>query len=199
MLGIDVSENNGQITDWQAIANAGVKFVMVRATYGKYSQDEEFLSNVNGAHAAGLQCGAYHYSYALDIYDAIAEAFNTKSYIDKCGVLLELPVFFDMEDADNYKLNHNFDFKRDNITNICKYYLDNLPYNKGVYASYSWITNYIDWQSLGCAVWNAEWLNFVPDDVSNCLDYDDFGGYIWQYSDRLKIADYTFDANWLYD
>ena len=73
--GIDVSENNGWV-DWQAVADAGVKFAIVRSSYGQNSQDENFLANVEGAHAAGLKCGAYHYGYALTPAQARREARN---------------------------------------------------------------------------------------------------------------------------
>ncbi len=65
--GIDVSENNG-IINWPAVAAAGIKFAIVRSSYGRYAKDEDFVRNVNGARDAGLQCGAYHYSYAMDPY-----------------------------------------------------------------------------------------------------------------------------------
>lgn len=58
-----------------------------------------FQRNVEGAHRAGLICGAYHYSYAL----TPAEARYCKWVIENSGVLLELPVFFDMEDGDGWK------------------------------------------------------------------------------------------------
>ena len=115
--GVDVSECNGRV-DWQAVADAGQKFAIVRSSYGRYSKDEDFLRNVDGAHSAGLQCGAYHYSYALTPEQARQEARSCKQIIDEAGVLLELPVFFDMEDADGYKRKHGFDFSRENIPAI---------------------------------------------------------------------------------
>lgn len=50
--GIDVSENNGTV-DWQAVKDAGIEFAIVRSSYGKTGVDENFLENVNGAHAVG--------------------------------------------------------------------------------------------------------------------------------------------------
>lgn len=185
--GIDVSENNGRI-DWQAVAAAGIKFAIVRSSYGRYSADDDFIRNVNGAHDAGLICGAYHYSYAMDPYQAIMEAQNCKQIIDEAGVLLELPVFFDMEDADGYKRRHGFDFSRENITGICRAFLTEIkPLDCGVYASLSWLENYIDWRSLGCAVWNAQWS-----------DRDDIQGYMWQYTSELIIGGKAFDGDLLY-
>ena len=184
--GVDVSENNGFV-DWQAVADAGQKFAIVRSSYGRYSKDEDFLRNVHGAHDAGLQCGAYHYSYALTPGQARQEAHNCKRIIDDAGVFLELPVFFDMEDADGYKRKHGFDFSPENVTAICKAFLEEIRPLDCVYASLSWLEDYIDWHGLGCAVWNAQWGN-----------RDDLQGYMWQYCDDLNIGGKVFDGNILY-
>ena len=188
MKGVDVSFHNGDI-DWQALKAAGIDFAICRTGYGKSSIDETFQRNVEDAHKAGLICGAYHYSYALTPSDAAAEAAFCKKVIADSGVLLELPVWFDMEDADKWKERHGFIFNRRNVTNICKAFLDNIkPLNCGVYASYSWLEDLIDWQSLGCAIWNAQY------------HYEDFfKGYMWQFTDRLNINGNFFDANVLYD
>lgn len=194
--GFDVSENNGYV-DFEQAANEGYEFVIVRSSYGKSGKDENFLDNVNRAHAAGLKVGAYHYSYALTPDDALQEAQNCREVIDSAGVLLELPVFFDMEDADGYKARHGFDFSAGNITEICRVFLENIGLNCGVYASESWLDNYIDWQGLGCSVWNASWYSEQtepnPDD-----NVDGIKGYMWQYTDKAYIAGKYLDADWIY-
>lgn len=184
--GIDVSENNGTV-DWQAVKDAGIEFAIVRSSYGKSSKDGMFVQNVAGAKAAGLKVGAYHYSYALSVDDAIQEAANCKEAIESAGVCLDLPVFFDMEDADGYKQRNGFAFDPTEITAMCKAFIDNLCLDCGVYASYSWLTDYIDWRSLGCAVWSAQWG-----------ETDDLKGYMWQYTDSLDIGGQLFDGNILY-
>ncbi|GMB01087.1 GH25 family lysozyme [Pelosinus sp. IPA-1] len=186
MQGIDVSENNGEI-NWQAVADAGIEFVIVRSSYGRHGVDEKFLENVNGAQTVGLKVGAYHYGYALTPEEAIEEAQNCKNVINEAGVMLELPIFYDMEDADGYKRNHDFNASQENVTEICKTFIDNLGLNCGVYASYSWLTDYIDWQSLNCPIWNAQWGG-----------NDDIKGFMWQYTDSLEIGDKLFDGNQYY-
>lgn len=186
--GIDVSEHNG-LVDWQAVKNAGYKFAIVRCTYGKTGEDSMFRQNVLGAMAVGIKCGAYHYSYALDSYNAQIEAEHCERVISYAGVLLELPVFFDMEDADNYKLNHGFDFHRDTITNICESFITNVRLNCGLYASYSWLRDKIDVARLGnIPVWNAQWSN-----------QDDYKGDFWQYTDSEIVNGNYYDANIVYD
>lgn len=187
ILGIDVSENNGTV-DWQAVKDAGVEFAIVRSSYGQHGQDSMFLENVNGAHEVGLKVGAYHYGYGLNPQQAIIEADNCFQTISNAGILLELPVFYDMEDADHYKENNGFDFSADNITSICRSFLDSFGLNKGIYASLDWFDQYIDWRSFGCSVWNAQWGS-----------QDDIQGYMWQFSSTYDIGGKQFDANYIYD
>lgn len=187
MKGIDVSTFNG-VVDWQAVKAAGMEFAICRTGYGKNGYDETFQRNVEGAHAVGLKCGAYHYSYALTPADAIIEADFCKRIIHEAGVLLELPVWFDMEDDDGYKKRHCFKFTRRNVTDICRAFLDTIkPLDCGVYAGLDWLDKLIDWQSLGCAIWSAQWSS-----------KDSFRGYMWQYTDRLQIGGKYFDGNILY-
>lgn len=186
--GVDVSEHN-DVIDWLSLYHAGFDFAICRTGFGKNYIDPTFARNVADAHNAGFQCGAYHYSYALTPSDAAKEAVFCKQIIEEAGVLLELPVFFDMEDADKYKQRHGFSFSRRNVTNICKAFLDNIkPLNAGVYASYSWLEDFIDWKSLDCPIWNAQWGS-----------RDFLQGYMWQYTDFEVVDGKTFDANILYD
>lgn len=187
MKGIDVSEWQDDI-DWREIKRAGVDFAICRSSYGKKHFDTMFQRHVDGAHSAGLICGAYHYSYALTPADARAEAEYCKWVVENSGVLLELPVFFDMED-DNDKAYYGFNYSRRNVTAICRAFLDEIkPLNAGVYASLSWLESLIDWRSLNCPIWNAQYYK-----------RDFFQGYMWQYTDALRICGKQFDGDILYD
>ena len=59
--GIDVSKFQGDI-DWNAVANSGVKFAWIKATEGG-DPDARFQANWEGAKAAGIPHGAYHFIY----------------------------------------------------------------------------------------------------------------------------------------
>ena len=59
--GIDVSKFQGDI-DWNAVANSGVKFAWIKATEGG-DRDARFQANWDGAKAAGIPHGAYHFVY----------------------------------------------------------------------------------------------------------------------------------------
>ena len=201
MFGIDVSENNGYV-DWDAVKDAGVEFVIVRSSYGRNNADDMFLHNVNEAHDRGIICGAYHYGYGLTPYQAKQEAENCREVIEDAGVLLELPVFYDMEDADGYKKRNGFDFNYVNCTEICRTFLENINLNSGIYASESWFNDYIDWISLDCPVWNASWVDGEFYDFDSALEesYEDgIQAYLWQFTDKFVINGKVFDGNIMYD
>ena len=60
--GIDVSKFQGDI-DWNAVARSGVKFAWIKATEGGDRLDDRFQANWDGAKAAGVPHGAYHFVY----------------------------------------------------------------------------------------------------------------------------------------
>jgi len=176
--GVDVSVWNGDV-DYSVLAQNGIQFVMVRIGYGREGIDEKFAQNVAAAHGVGMKVGGYYYSYAQNTLDAVYEARNCKDIVNASGVLLELPIFYDLEDQ-CIPLQY--------VTDIAKSFLIELsPLHGGIYATYNWLTNYIDWKSLGCPVWNAEWG-----------DIDDIQGFMWQYTDNLNINGKIFDGDILY-
>lgn len=198
LKGIDVSDNNGQI-NWSAIKNFNdyaadadkIKFAMIACSYGSSGRHDRFAENVQASHELGLKCGAFHYSYAIDSVHPAMEAENCRNAINESGVLLELPVFYDMEDADHWKIERGWEPANHDVTAYCRDFINNLGLNCGIYASYDWLLNYIDWRSLGCSVWTAAWGNSDP-----------LQGYMWQYTDKLYIPGASrkelFDADILY-
>lgn len=102
--GIDVSQWQGVI-DWQSVKKNGVDFAIIRAGYGKeYDQvDLKFHENMKNAQAAGMDCGAYWYSYATTVEAAYREAevcYNTIKDYD-----FTYPIYFDIEEASQEALS----------------------------------------------------------------------------------------------
>ena len=99
VMGIDVSRYQKQV-DWNAVAQAGVEFVMVRLgnrgiADGQLYEDEFARQNLEGARDAGLKVGAYFYSQALTVAEAKEEAAKALEILD--GFLLDMPLVFDWE------------------------------------------------------------------------------------------------------
>ena len=94
---IDVSKHNGNI-DFQAVKNAGVYAVIIRAGYGRETRQKDpmFEANYSAAKAAGLHIGAYWYSYADSVADAAKEAAACLRCIQGKG--FDFPVYYDLEE-----------------------------------------------------------------------------------------------------
>jgi lysozyme len=60
VIGVDVSGHQGDI-DWAPVAASGVAFAYIKATEGGDFRDTRFARNWDGAKAAGLPRGAYHF------------------------------------------------------------------------------------------------------------------------------------------
>ena len=96
LKGIDVSEHQGVI-DWAKVAKDGIQFAVLRAGYGRElsQKDKYFERNYAGAKAAGIQVGAYWYSYANSVERGEQEARTCLKVLE--GKTFELPIFFDQE------------------------------------------------------------------------------------------------------
>lgn len=94
--GIDVSEHQGHI-DWAKVAKDGVQFAVIRAGYGRElsQKDDYFEQNYTAAKKAGIQVGAYWYSYADSLKRAEEEAKTCLKVLE--GKKFDLPIFFDQE------------------------------------------------------------------------------------------------------
>ena len=98
-LGIDVSAHQKEI-DWTAVAEAGIRFVMIRVGYRGYETGELILDefaqrNYQGARAAGLDVGVYLFAQAISVEEAREEAEFLLDAID--GWEVALPVVYDWE------------------------------------------------------------------------------------------------------
>ncbi|MGN0621744.1 MAG: glycoside hydrolase family 25 protein [Porcipelethomonas sp.] len=98
-LGVDVSVHQNDI-DWEAVKNSGIDFAMIRLGYRGYGSgeaeiDENFVDNVKGARAAGLDVGVYFFSQAVTVDEAIDEAQLVLDNLN--GLDITYPVVYDWE------------------------------------------------------------------------------------------------------
>ena len=137
---IDISSHNGYI-DFEKVKADGVEGVIIRAGYG-VQEDNKAVQNIQGCVKAGLPFGLYLYSYATTENSGYEEIEFMREFILKYDLYPELPVYLDMEDADNYKLNKGKPLSKfpQLYTNICENFcreIQNDGFYVGVYASES--------------------------------------------------------------
>ena len=133
--GIDVSTWQDYI-DWPSVSQS-VYFSIIRAGYGTGGFDDFFEYNYQNAKANGVKVGAYWYSYAKSVSDAVQEA---NSFIQALkGKQFEWPVYYDIEEQSIFEAGIAND--------IAKAFCDVLEANKyycGIYYSTYFLDTYFD-------------------------------------------------------
>ena len=128
--GIDVSHHQGVI-DWDKVKDSGVQFAILRAGYCKEINqiDSKFIQNYNGCKSNNILTGAYWYSYAKSVNEALQEAKIC------CEILknkqFEFPVLFDIEEESQSELGKEI------CSEICKTFCNHLEsqgYFAGIYT-----------------------------------------------------------------
>ena len=150
MNGIDISQWQGDI-DLMPYKDG---FVIIRGGFWT-SADLWAERNIAKCDALGIPWGIYWYSYALNEAQARQEAEACLKFLG--GRKPRLGVWFDMEDADNYKEKNGFP-PDEMITAMCKTFCAAMVEagNKtGVYASLSWFDTHIG--ETGYDKWIAAW------------------------------------------
>lgn len=188
-IGIDVSSHQGWI-DWQAVADSGVDYAMIRAGYRGYSegetnQDDFFEYNIGYATALGIDVGVYFFSQALTEEEAIAEAKEVLAMVE--GYELSYPIYFDWETVTGDEA------RTDTISSsevtacalaFCKT-IEDAGYDAGVYFNLSTATQLLRLTDLkDYDFWLAEYRD-TP-------SYP-FAVNMWQYTDAGTVP--GIDAN----
>lgn len=186
--GLDLSAWQGTNVNFNAIKNAGYSYVILRAGTTK-GKDTCFETLYSKAKAAGLNVGAYYYSYATTVDMAKKDAENMLTWIQ--GKKFEYPLYFDYEDASQNNLSATLS------KNICLTFMDRLAsagYLTGMYTGYYKSTKLP--MSEICAkyeAWIANYYDYTYKTLGNSYS-SRYGMY--QYTDRNYVNGAgPFDAN----
>ena len=194
---IDVSGHDGLI-DWDS-AKEHIEGVIIRIGYGNdyaYQDDKQAIQNMDECERLGIPYGVYIYSYAMTMQETESEISHTLRMLK--GRNPVRGVWFDMEDADEYKKNHGMDVyseeDRTLLTDFCIRFIEEMHsrgYVTGVYANYDYYKNVLDTNRLsmteGFNMWLAHWDVEEPD--MDCM--------MWQFG-AYRIGDHEFDGNIYY-
>lgn len=150
--GVDVSlyqhaqkENSYLPLDWTTVKNAGFEFAILKVgSTPRLSENGETLGGIDpvfemnylDAKAAGIQLGAYFYTYAVTPEEARADALRVASWLR--GKQFEYPIYFDLEDTTQESLG------KDTLTSICGAFISTLQENgfyAALYTNNDWLVN----------------------------------------------------------
>jgi GH25 family lysozyme M1 (1,4-beta-N-acetylmuramidase) len=188
--GIDVSSYQKAV-DWQAVADSGVSFVILRAGTSK-GKDPMFEENYVAAKEAGLSVGSYFFTYALTEEEMLADAALFEEWLE--GKTFELPVYVDIETEEQSKLPAG---ELTRLAQLFQGYMTAAGYFCGVYASYNWFGWYLDGEAFGGKeyLWMAKWS--LSGTLSQNLSND---CAVYQYSETGTVPgiSVTVDLNVCY-
>ncbi len=202
--GIDVSRWNHQIDtisgdylplDWELIKASGFEFVILKAGSTKSGIEPTFEADYAGAKAAGLQVGAYFYTYSTTVSGITRDAQMLMSWLS--GKQFEFPIYLDLEDSSLSGLG------RQQLGNMCSAFLDELQrggFYVGLYTNHTWLTSILDTEKAVTLfdIWYARYPGTdVP--VWNTDKYGEQLG-MWQFTQNGSIEgiDGSFDFNYAY-
>ena len=221
MQGIDTSKWNHEYgtsledvksLNFEALKAAGVDFVILKAG-STLGIDPTFDMDYREAKAAGLQVGAYFYTYATTVEETLADAERLLSWLG--GKQLELPIYFDAEDPTLMELG------QERLMALCTTFVERLQeagYYAALYTNTEWLYNLLDtqWVKEHLDVWYARYSVSLPDGQTGFAITDgdfpwkDGTAYkpgetelrfgLWQYTDQGIIEGYRyhFDFNYAF-
>ncbi|MDP4107999.1 MAG: glycoside hydrolase family 25 protein, partial [Bacillota bacterium] len=187
LQGIDVSHWQGTI-DWNQVKNAGVAFAYAKASEGTTYTDPMFSTNLQGARAAGIPFGAYHYAspsapYSPDQAKAEAQYFVNVMKNAGMGDFGDIMPVLDLEQP-----AATGTLTSDEIASWARVFVDTVKSLTNrqvmVYTGDWFVEQYNDFggQLSDIPVWIAAWTrygNTQPPAVGGWTQWT-----AWQYSDQ---------------
>ena len=191
-IGIDVSSYQGEI-DWRQVAEAGVRFAMIRAGYrgytkGKLIEDDTFRRNIEGALDAGVEVGVYIFSQAISVWEAEEEAEYVLGLIR--GYDVTYPIAYDWEPIESGIKARTDDLSGEELTRCAGAFCDAIAaagYTPVVYFNLDqgYLTYQLD-RLAGYSFWLAEYQS-VP---SFYYRFD-----FWQYTHKGSVPGISTDVD----
>lgn len=177
--GIDVSKHNKTI-DWAKVKAAGIDFAIIRAgnrgygSEGKLLTDTMFEANAKGATENGIPIGAYMFSEAITVEEAIEEADLILSLVEPYDITY--PIIIDIEeiagdDARNEVLSPK------ELTDIVLAFCNRVKeagYTPMIYANLKGMIGMLEFERLEGI---EKWYAYYGDEL-----YFPYDVFMWQYT-----------------
>ena len=173
LTGIDVSHYQGTI-DWTEVAAKPVTFAMMKATQGTGFVDPMFPTNWQGANAAGIKTGVYHYFTPEKSFLEQAQLLLTQLSAVGYNPASDLPPAIDCEVTDGVS-NAAFTYALTGLVDILRRQLGIMPM---IYTSPGFWNQIGDPDFSECPLWIADYTSASQPTLPGT-----WTGYaIWQYS-----------------
>ena len=194
-FGIDISKWQGDFDLTNAVKN-GVEFAIIKGGGGDDGLyiDPKFKKNYDASKALGIPVGAYWFTRALNVNDAIKEADFFYEKILK-GRKFELPVFIDVEHSDVFALGKKA--LTDTVIAWCER-LEEKGFWVGIYSTVYAFSAYMDDSRLEPYThWVAQWSSVCTYPNKNILGLWQFGGEVNLLRNKY-ISGVVCDQNYMY-
>ena len=174
--GLDLSKWSYNV-DFNALKRAGVNFVILRVGFDD-TKDTKFEEYYTAAKAAGLDVGVYFFTLAENADAAKADAARVASWL--AGKKLEYPVFYDIEDYQDYKPST---FSEEQLMSVAHTFMTEMVergFYPGLYTGNKLLYNVFHTEKTLRLydVWFAQWPDKVSDEM--ILEYSKEYS-MWQY------------------
>lgn len=187
-FGIDVAKYQGTI-NWSQVAESGVDFAMVRLGYramadGLIKEDSNARYNLQEASRAGIPMGAYFFSTAISVEEAVEEAAWTATIVSQYPITY--PIVYDCEgftdpDSRQYHLSKE---ERTDIALAFLKTIEQLGYEGMFYASKNDMQNDARWEVSRIQEDYKIWVAQYPELPYPATPASSYTGQhqMWQYS-----------------
>jgi lysozyme len=183
---IDISHNNGAITDWPTVKGQ-TDGVYEKATESTTFTDPMFNSNATGAINAGISVGFYHFFWPR-------QSDTSNAYYGLIDAQQQADYFYSITKGYSNKLINMIDVEQsnhltaDNISADVKAFCEEYKRISGqpviIYSYVSFINNYLNSTLSSYPLWIAHYTS--QPEPGNTTTWSNWTA--WQYSDSGKIT-----------
>ncbi|WP_414621477.1 glycoside hydrolase family 25 protein [Calothrix sp. CCY 0018] len=189
-LGIDVSNHNGKLIDWQTVKSSDVSFAFAKATEGGTYVDKVFATNWKRMKEAGMIRGAYHFFRPLK--DAKQQAENFLAQVGNTMEIGDLPPVLDVEHYPDKVAREWQQLSVNQRIKCVREWLEIVEKAKGVkpiiYTSPSFWQEYMNNLPVltQYPLWLAHYTKQKPSVPAN--NWGGNGWTFWQYTENGTVA-----------
>jgi lysozyme len=201
MKGIDISHYQGNV-DFNKVKAVGIEVVYIKATEGKTYTDPNFETYYNGAKAAGLKVGVYHFlrnNSTEDEVNNFLKAMQGKEF--DCKIVIDMETNFGSIEVNSQK------------TRAFAEALTAKGYDIALYTGESFYNHNLDSRVKNLPLWVAKYSTSKPNvpayigwqfssdgsvaGINGRVDVDDFSNEILKKEENelKKIVTYFGDAD----